>query len=62
MSQSYEFTTDYEWMLDQFENILWIMQKTSPLLNKTQFDNRAVEAVFNDIKKNILMQKDGCTH
>lgn len=58
MSQLYEFTTDYEWMLDQVENILWIMQKISPSLNKTQLDNRAVEAVFNDIKKNILMQKD----
>ncbi|MDP1723246.1 MAG: hypothetical protein Q8L85_00905 [Alphaproteobacteria bacterium] len=57
MNQMYEFTTDYEWMLDQVENILWIMNKTTPSLQKSQFNNREIEAVFNEIKDSILTKR-----
>ncbi|MDP3533521.1 MAG: hypothetical protein Q8S31_09590 [Alphaproteobacteria bacterium] len=57
MNQMYEFTTDYEWMLDQVENILWIMKKTTPSLQRSQFNNREIEAVFNEIKDSILTKR-----
>ena len=57
MSQMYEFTTDYEWMLEQVENILWIMKKTTPSLQRSQLNNGEIEAVFNEIKDSILTKR-----
>lgn len=57
MNQSYEFTTDYEWMLEQVDNIIWIVNKTIPLPKKKQRKKDDIEAMFNDIKDGILMKK-----
>ena len=53
MNEPYKLTTDYEWILEQVENTLWIIQKATPRFNFTPKDTKEIERVFEIIKNKI---------
>jgi ACT domain-containing protein len=53
MSYSYKLTTDYDWILEQVENTLWILQKASPRFDFSRKDTQEIERVFDKIKEKI---------
>lgn len=57
MVQSYKLTTDYDWILEQVDNTLWIIQKSSENFMFTKEDEQEIEEVFKKIREKIHKKK-----